>query len=265
MELLQIEEPGARGDALDDAGLALGLELTGTALRLAASVGGNAELIRNAEGGIDFLPALAGYDEAGVLTAGLPGLADATSIGLDALTIPEDTDARGAAVTDRVALLITTAGRQMMHRIGRAVAGAAVVVPLDSTAGLRLALMQAIEAGGVPVLRLVEASVALAWGGGLDQRGDGAYLHLVSVPSGVALARLEVADGQVRLVGGSVARHVDELPGLIAAEAPLLGLIAPGIAGAAEIAASASVPLLDGFDGEERVVLGAALFAEAVG
>ena len=265
MELIQIEEPGGRGDAFEDAGLALGLELTGTGLRLAAAVGGNAEAIRNAEGGLDFLPALAGYDEAGRLTAGLADLIGVSPVGLDALNNPDAADARGTSVADRVALLVSTACRQLMSRIGRPIAGAAVVVPLDSTAGLRLALMQAVEAGGLPVRRLVESSVALGWGGGLDQRGDGAYLHLASVPAGLALARLEVAGGLIRLVGGAVARDVDELPALIAVEAPLSGLIAPGIAGAAEIAAASGVALLDGFDGEERPVLGAALFAEAVG
>jgi hypothetical protein len=265
MELLQIEEPGERGDGLEDAGLALGLELTGTALRLAASVGGNAELIRSPEGSIDLLPAVAGYDEAGGLQAGLPGLADASAIGIDALTMPDGADARGAPVADRVALLVTTAVRALIQRIGRPVSGAVVVVPLESTAALRLALMQAVEAGGVPVLRLAEESVALGWGGGLEQRPEGAYLHLTSVPSGVALARLEVAGGLIRLVGGGVARHVDELPDLIAAEAPVLGLLAPGLAGAEAIAAAAGLMLLDGFDGAGRAVLGAALLAEAVG
>jgi hypothetical protein len=265
MELLQIEEPGAAGDALEDAGLALGLQLTGSALRLAASVGGNVELIRGAEGDIDLLPAVAGYDEAGQLVAGQPGLVDATAIGLDALTIPDGTDARGVTVADRVALLVTTAARALIQQIGRPVAGAVVVVPLESTAGLRLALMQAVETGGVPVLRLAEESVALGYGGGLDRRAEGAYLHLARVPSGVALARLETSGGLVRLVGGGVARHVNELPDLIAAEAPVLGLLAPGLAGAEAIAAAAGVALLDGFDGAERAVLGAALLAEAVG
>ena len=58
MELLQIEEPGQRRDELEDAGLAIGLELTLTGLRLAASVGGNVEVIRNAEAASKFLPRL---------------------------------------------------------------------------------------------------------------------------------------------------------------------------------------------------------------
>ena len=265
MKLLQIEEPGERGDGLEDAGLALGLELTSSGLRLAASVGGNAELIRGEDGGFELLPALAGYDGASQLAAGATGLADATAIGIDALAATDAADIRGASVSDRVALLVTTAARLVIQKIGRPIAGAVVVVPLDSTAGLRLALMHAVEAGGVPVLRLVEASVALGYGGGLDRLEEGAYLHLASVPSGVALARLELAGGQIRLVGGGVARHVDELPELIAAEAPVKALLAPGLAGAEAIAAAANLPLLDGFDGAERAVIGAALFAEAVG
>jgi hypothetical protein len=264
MELLQIEEPAERGDEIEDGGLAIGLELTDTGLRVAASVGGNAELIRNDEGGPDFLPAVAGYDEAGAAMAGRPGLGDPTAIGLDVLARPETIDLRGASVLDRLAWLIEAARRQIMRLAGRPIAGAVVVVPLDSTAGMRLALMQAVEAGGIPVLRMVEASVALAYAGGLDRRGDGTYLHVASVSSGLALARLEIADGTVRLVGGAVARHVDDLPGLIAAEGPVLGVIAPGIEAAASIAAAAGAVVLDGFDGAERAVIGAALLAEAL-
>jgi hypothetical protein len=265
MELLQIEEPGETRDEFEDKGLAIGLELTGGALRLAASVGGNVEVIRNAAGGLDFLPAVAGYDAAGMLVAGQDGLADPSGIGLEALTAPEAPDARGAAVADRVGLLIARAGRELIRLTGRMIGGAVVVVPLESTATLRLALMQAVEAGGIPVLRLIESSVALAWGGGLEARGDGVWLHLAPVPSGLALARLETVDGAVRLVGGAVARHVDEVAGLIAAEGRVSGLIAPGIEAVSAIAAAAGVPLLDGFDGAERAVTGAARLAEALG
>jgi hypothetical protein len=261
MELVQIEEPGERSGELADAGLAIGLELTGSGLRLAASVGGNVEVIRNTEGGLDFLPALAGYDDAGTLVAGQPGLADATAIGLDALTQPDAADARGAGIADRIALLVATAGRHVVRLTGRPIVGAVVVVPLDSTAGLRLSLMQAVETGGIPVLRLAEFSVAVAMGGGLDRKKDGAYLHLAPVSAGLALARLEVADGVVRLVGGSLARHVDEVPALIAAEGPVQGVIAPGAAAAVV----ADLAVLDGFDGAERAVIGAALLAEALG
>jgi hypothetical protein len=261
MELMQIEEPGERNGELADTGLAIGLELTDSGLRLAASVGGNVELIRNAEGGLDFLPALAGYDEAGLLVAGQAGLAEPTAIGLDALNLADDPDSRGASVADRVALLIQTAGRQLVRLTGRPIVGAVVVVPLDSTAGLRLTLMQAVEDGGIPVLRLAEFSVAVAIGGGLDHRGDGAYLHLAPVLAGLALARLEVTDGVVRLVGGALARHVDEVPALIAAEGHVRGVIAPGIAAAV----APEIARLDGFDGAERAVIGAALLAEALG
>jgi hypothetical protein len=265
MELLQIEEPGERGDAVEDAGLAVALELTDAALRLAASVGGNAEPMRDAAGGIDLLPAVAGYDDSGILVAGQPGLADLSAIGLDSMTMPDKQDARGATVADRVALLVQAAGRRLVQLTGRAIAGAVVIVPLDSTAGLRLALMQAIEAGGIPVWRLVESSVALALGGGLDRHEAGEYVHLSDVPAGIGVARLEHAGGTVRLVGGAVARHVDEVSALIQAEGAVRGLIAPGIEAAGAIAATLGVPLLDGFDGKERALLGAALLAEALG
>jgi hypothetical protein len=214
MELLQIEEPGERGEDLD---------------------------------------------------AGAANLADASAIGIDALAATDAVDIRGASVSDRVALLVTTAARLVIQKIGRPIAGAVVVVPLESTAGLRLALMHAVEAGGVPVLRLVEESVALGYGGGLDRAEDGAYLHLAAVTGGIALARLETAGGAIRLVGGGVATENDALTELIAAEAPVKALLAPGLADAEAIAAAASLPLLDGFDGAERAVIGAALFAEAVG
>jgi hypothetical protein len=261
MELLQIEEPGERDDALEDTGIAIGLELTGTALRIAAAVGGNVEVLRNAAGEIDFLPALFGYDETGAAVAGMPGLADPTAIGLDALVRPEEPDARGASVADRVALLVATAGKRLVQLTGRPIGGAAVVVPLDSAAGLRLALLQAVEAGGVPVRRLVEVSVALAATLGLD--ADGAYLHLAPVAGGLALARFEIADGVARLVGGTTAQHADEVPALIAAEGTLRGLLAPGVAGADAFAEAAGVPLIAGGEVPECAVCGAALLAEA--
>jgi hypothetical protein len=257
--LLQIEEPAERPDEPDDAGLAIGLELTRTGLRVAASAGGNAELVRGADGALEFLPAVAGYDAAGDLVAGEPGLADASAIGLDALADPAAVDARGRSAADRMAALIDGARRRLMMLTRRPIGRAVVVVPLDASAGLRMALLQAVEAGGVEVLRLIEASVALAIGGGLDRHGDGIYLHLAALPQGIALAWLENKEGVIRLVGGAVAASAAEIPALLAGEAPVAGIIAPGLA------ALIQAPLLDGFDGPERSVIGAALLAEMLG
>src|SRR5580704_4789738 len=164
MELIQIEEPGSHEAALGDEGIAIGLELTASCLRLAASVGGNAELIGGPSGGPDFLPALAGYDEAGVLSAGRSGLTDQTAIGWPVLADPMAIDARGAGAAERVAALIAAARHLLLRRLGRPIGGVVAIVPADAVAGERLALMQAVEAGGMPVRRLIEAPVAMAWG-----------------------------------------------------------------------------------------------------
>jgi hypothetical protein len=264
MVLLQIEEPGARADEFEDSGLAVGLELGSTGLRIAASVGGNVEVVLGESGSLDFLPAVAGYDEAGTLLAGEPGLADLTAIGIEALGNPDATDARGLMVSERVVALIDAGRRRLMRLTGRPVAQAVVVVPLESTAALRMALLQAVEAGGFDVIRLVESSVALGVGGGLDRRVDGAYLHVASVTGGLALARLEVAGGVVKLVGGDVAGHVDDIAEILRLDDPIQGVIAPGVAAGGQIADLAGAPLLDGFDGSERAVIGAAILAEAL-
>ncbi|HVJ55371.1 MAG TPA: hypothetical protein VM689_23120 [Aliidongia sp.] len=262
--LIQIEEPAERSDEVEDVGLAIGLELTPTGLLVAASVGGNVELIGGA-GSIEFIPALAGYDAAGQLVLGHEGLADETDIGIEALADPEAPDARGLSLSDRLAALFETARHKLTILVRRPIAGAVVLVPLDAPAAARVMLMQAVEAGGIEVRRLIESSVGLALGGGLDRAGAGSYLHLAALPNGLALARLEVGDGIVRLAGGSAVRDPADLPALLVAEAPVMGLIAPGLADAGALAARTGMRLLDGFDGPERAVVGAALLAEALG
>ncbi len=261
IQLLQIEEPTERPEEPEDPGLPIGLELTDTGLRIAASVGGNAELVRGAEGALDFLPAIAGYDADGNLIAGEAGLADETRIGRAALADPDSIDARGSSVADRVAALVDTSRRRLMMLTRRPAGPAIVLVPLDADASWRMALMQAVEAGGIEVLRLVEESVALAIGGGLGRQGDGSYLHVKRLPHGVALARLDCTQGAIRLSGGALAADAAGLAALIESEGPVAGIIAPALG---DFAMPQDVPLLAGFDGETLALIGAALLAEAL-
>jgi len=122
---------------------------------VAVSVGGNAELA--GPGG--FLPAVAGYDEDGALAAGRPGLADASAIGDAALAgEPEARDARGTPLVERLAALVAAARRRLTGLTQQLVTAAVVVVPAGSDPATRMALLQAVEGGGLDVLTLVEAS-----------------------------------------------------------------------------------------------------------
>lgn len=265
MELIQIEEPGSHEPALGDEGVALGLELTESGLRLAASVGGNAELIGGPGGGPDFLPAVAGYDEAGVLSAGRAGLTDQTAIGWPVLADPMAVDARGAGAAERLAVLVAAARHLLLRRLGRPIGGVVAIVPVDAVAGERLALMQAVEAGGMPVRRLIEAPVAMAWGLRLARpQRDGAYLWVSRVAAGLALARVDIEQGVPRLTGGEVARDLAELRALYAREPGITAILASGLPEAAMLSASVGLPLLGGEDGTVAVA-GAALCAEALG
>jgi hypothetical protein len=264
MELIQIEEPGSHDAALADDGVALGLELTAAGLCLAASVGGNVELIFGPGGGPDFLQALAGYDVAGVLSAGCSGLADQTAIGWPVLADPSAVDARGASAAERVARLIAVARPLLLRRLGRPIGGVVAIVPVDAVAPERLALMQAVEAGGMPVLRLIETPLALAWGLGLADGGDGAYLSVSRVAAGLALVRVEIEQGAPRLTGGAVARDLDELQALCAQEQGVKAILASGSPEAVVLSVAAKLPLLGDGDGAVVAVKGAALCAEAL-
>ena len=131
--------------------------LSPTHLLVAVSVGGNAELVRGADGG-GFLPAIAGYDPDGRLAAGITGLADASAIGSVALALnPEGEDARGNSLALRLSVLVEAAARRLTALAGRLVTAAVAVLPPDSGQASRAALFQAVEAGGLDLLRLVEA------------------------------------------------------------------------------------------------------------
>ena len=82
------------------------------------SIGGNAELLPGADGAVDFLPAVVGYDAAGILTAAQPDLTDTSDVGRSG---PDETDARGASLALRLAALMAAAGRRLMALTGRSV------------------------------------------------------------------------------------------------------------------------------------------------
>jgi hypothetical protein len=109
------------------------------------------------------LPAVAGYDADGALVVGEAGLDDAGAIGSDVLlSDPGGVDPRGLALADRLAALIDAARRRLIGLTGRLVTHAVVVVPRDGDTGARMLLLQAVEAGGLDVLRLIEPDEAEA-------------------------------------------------------------------------------------------------------
>jgi hypothetical protein len=56
LDLIQIEEPGTNRDTIEDKGLAIGIEPTKTGIRAAISVGGNLEVLRSSDGGLELVP-----------------------------------------------------------------------------------------------------------------------------------------------------------------------------------------------------------------
>ena len=138
-----------------------------THLQVAVSVGGQAERAPGDAGG--FLPAVAGYDPDGHLLAGEAGLADATSIGsADLVAAPDATDRRGAGFALRLAALVETARRRLTVLTRRLVTGAVMVVPEGADSQVHAVLFQAIESGGLEVLRLVGLDEARARAGSAE-------------------------------------------------------------------------------------------------
>jgi hypothetical protein len=160
-------------------------------------------------------------------------------------------DARGATRIERLGALIGAVRRDLTIRTQRLIGGAVATVPLDSPPVLRAALLQAIEAGGLEALSLIEAPVAIALGGGLAARGDGAYLFI----DRLVLARLEVRAGVIRLVEVERADDSAALTALVRARRH-------DVAGV--LAASGGVPDALTFH-PDHAVLGAAMLAEMLG
>jgi len=275
--LLQIEEPSAKpDDELPDPGLAIGIELTDRSLRIAVSIGGNAEVVPGGEGG-DFLPTLIAYDADGDRVSGDDALMlakesarDPSWIGHAALAQPDAVDARGATAADRLSQLVLQAKRRMERAARRLVTRAVVVAPLTADQPARLALIQAIEATGIEVLRLIDRPLALAWGGNLDRKADGFYLGVLQRDGDAGAALVELDQGRLRLIGAvpvgsgagieaavsAVMEQGDQSP------ASLAGVFSDAALDAAMLPPGLPAEVMH-FAGPGVAVLGAALAAEA--
>ena len=101
-----------------------------------------------------------------MLAIGEAGLADASEIGAIALLdAPDGTDARGADLAQRLAGLVDAARRRLSGLTQRLVTGAVVVVPRGGGPLSGAVLLQAVEAAGLDVLRLIEPEA----GAGLEE------------------------------------------------------------------------------------------------
>lgn len=260
--LIQIEEPARTVDPLEDQGIAVGLELGSAGLRLAIAVGGNVEIVPGPSGG-DFLPGAVGYDADGDLVAGAAGLADITRIDPVLLAIPDQLDPRGKSATERLAVLIAAARRELSLKAKRPVTRAVASVPLGHGPAARAAMLQAVEAAGLDLLRLVEAPVAAALALELENRGDGDYLWLARGVAGFEAGVIAVEGKAVRLAGYDLADRLDGLAAFVGRHPAVVGLLLDRVT-AAEAATLSGLPALSGFAADRAVVTGAALMAEAL-
>ncbi|GGF32091.1 hypothetical protein GCM10011611_42770 [Aliidongia dinghuensis] len=260
--LIQIEEPSRSRDPLEDRGIALGLELGPSGLRLAIAVGGNVEIVPGPAGG-DFLAGQVGYDADGDLVAGVAGLADVSRIDGGVLAIPDQLDARGKMATERLAVLIATARHNLALMAKRPVTRAVATVPLGHGPAARAAMLQAVEAGGLELLRLVEVPVAAALGLGLETQGDHDYLWIARGVAGFEAGVIAVAGGAVRLADYDLADRIEGLAGFVGRQDRIAGLLLDRVT-AAEAASLTAAPVVDGYVPERSAVIGAALMAEAL-
>ena len=260
--LIQIEEPNRNTDPLEDQGIAVGLELGPTGLRLAIAVGGNVEIVAGAAGG-DFLVGIVGYDADGDLVAGTAGLVDATRVDPGLLAIPDQLDPRGKSATERLAALIATARRDLSLLAKRPVTRAVASVPLGHGPAARAAMLQAVEAAGLDLLRLVETPVAAALALGLETQGDRDYLWLARGVAGFEGGVIAVDGGSVRLADYDLADRIEGLASFVGRYGGAVGLLLDRVT-ADEAASLSALPVLGGFEPDRSVVIGAALMAEAL-
>jgi hypothetical protein len=260
--LIQIEEPSRSADPLEDQGIAVGLELGQHGLALAIAVGGNVEIVPGAGGG-DFLPGSVGYDADGDLVVGSTGLADMTRIDRVLLAIPDQMDPRGRSATERLATLIATARRELSLLAKRPVTRAVASVPLGHGPAARAAMLQAVEAAGLELLRLVEIPVAAALALELETRGDQDYLWLARGVAGFEAGIVAVDGNAIRLADYDLADRLDGLKDFIGRHPQVAGMLLDRVT-AEEAAGLTAVPVLSGFEPERSFVIGAALMAEAL-
>jgi hypothetical protein len=260
--LIQIEEPSPTRDPFEDQGLAVGIELAPGGLRLAIAVGGNVEIVAGADGA-EFLDGAVGYDGDGDLVAGAAGLADGSRIDPALLADPTNQDRRGKSATERLAVLVATARRRLALLAKRPVTRAVAVVPLGHGPAARAAMLQAVETAGLELLRLVEAPVAAALALGLDARVDADYLWLAHGAGGFEAGLVAVSAGTVRLADYDVAATLDGLRPFCERQGRVAGLLLDGVA-PVEGAGLAQAPVVDRFEADRSVVIGAALIAEAL-
>jgi len=255
--LIQIEEPSRSADPLEDQGIAVGLELGPHGLRLAIAVGGNVELVPGEAGGS------VGYDAEGDLVVGSADLADMTRVDPILLAIPDQLDPRGKSATERLATLIATSRRELSLLAKRPVTRAVASVPLGHGPAARAAMLQAVEAAGLELLRLVEAPVAAALALELENRGDRDYLWLARGVAGFEAGVIAVAGGSVRLADYDLADRLEGLGDFVGRQTDVAGLLLDRVT-AAEAATLSAQPILPGFEADRSVVIGAALMAEAL-
>ena len=260
--LIQIEEPNRNTDPLEDQGIAVGLELGPSGLRLAIAVGGNVEIVAGAGGG-DFLVGIVGYDADGDLVAGTAGLVDATRVDPGLLAIPDQLDPRGKSATERLAALIATARRDLSLLAKRPVTRAVASVPLGHGPAARAAMLQAVEVAGLDLLRLVETPVAAALALGLETQGDRDYLWLARGVAGFEGGVIAVDGGAVRLADYDLADRIEGLASFVGRYGGAVGLLLDRVT-VDEAASLSALPVLGGFEPDRSVVIGAALMAEAL-
>jgi hypothetical protein len=260
--LIQIEEPNRSADPLEDQGIAVGLELGRHGLALAIAVGGNVEIVPGADGG-SFLPGAVGYDADGDLVVGSSGLADITRVDRVLLAIPDQLDPRGKSATERLATLIATARRELSLLAKRPVTRAVASVPLGHGPAARAAMLQAVEAAGLELLRLVEIPVAAALALALERHGDKHYLWLARGVAGFEAGIVAVDGEAVRLADYDLADRLEGLKTFVERYPEVAGVLLDRVT-AAEAAGLTTVPTLAGFEPERSVVIGAALMAEAL-
>jgi molecular chaperone DnaK (HSP70) len=162
-----------------------------------------------------------------------------------------------------LATLIAAARRELSLKAKRPVTRAVASVPLGHGPAARAAMLQAVEAAGLELLRLVEAPVAAALALELEARGDHDYLWLARGVAGFEAGVIAVDGGSVRLAGYDLADRLEGLGTFVGAQTQVVGLLLDHVT-PAEAASLSTKPILPNVDTDRSIVIGAALMAEAL-